>query len=294
MSHLPDVLYIGLQKTGSTFLRNYFWSHDELYCDRNGAFFQTSAADVAARGVDAVRADYAGKFPERPPRACHIDMYESLGLGYVFRGCDAWSGAAFIDPDGSLSTGPARPDPEELARRIRAVLPEARILITIRSQLTWLTSGYAHFFAHLPKDRRCFAAFLASPEGKMSLDAAHFDRVVAVYDRMFGRDRVHVVPLECLERAEEATLRELTAFLGVTAKPYAPETKSFNRGSTAARGLVRGSDLRSRLIRLLPRESRERRRIDAAMEVLRFVFAAGNVRLSARLGLDLAELGYPV
>ena len=61
--HPPSVIYVGLQKTGSTFLRHYFYAHPEIHCSRHGLFFQTDAADGSA---DEVRARYQSLFTDDP------------------------------------------------------------------------------------------------------------------------------------------------------------------------------------------------------------------------------------
>jgi hypothetical protein len=289
MSRLPDVVYIGLQKTGSTFLRHYFWNHDEVYCDRHGIFFQTDQADTTRRGVNAVRADYAALFPERVSRKCHIDMYEALGMGYVFRDRSTWDGQLFIDPDCSLAAGPARAEPEELARRIHAVLPNAKILITIRSQIDWLLSGYRHYFTHLPTGRSRFIDFLRTPEGKISLDAAQFDRIVNLYDRLFDAANVHVLPLELMERSEAASLRSLNAFLGISPLPYATENKVLNRGQPIV------GKRRSLLDRLRGTPPNDSAIFPTNVrEVLHCAYSASNIRLGRRIGVELEAIGYPI
>lgn len=295
MRLLPNVLYVGLQKSGSTFLRHYFWSHPDVYCDRHAMFFQTAEADIATRGADAVRADYERRFDAtRPARRCHIDMYESIGMGYLFRDTANWSGASFLDPAETLARGPADPTPELLAARVKATLPDAKILMTIRNQVTWLDSGYRHFLSHLPADQRQFSDFLASPEGKISLDAGHFDRSVALYDRLFGADNVLILPLEQLERDETAALQRLVAFLDIPFMPYQAEQKNFNRGNPAPPPA--GAAPQPGLVdRLLGRKPAPERPISAAEEkVIRAMYAASNFRLGQRIGLDLGAMGYPI
>lgn len=293
MGRLPNVLYIGLQKSGSTFLRHYFWSHPAIYCDRHAMFFQTDAADTRTRGAEAVRADYAKLFEERPERPCHIDMYESIGMGYLFRDGATWEGDRFVNPDQTLEHGPAEAAPEKLAQRVKDVLPGARILMTIRNQITWLDSGYRHFLAHLPPQRRQFADFLATPEGKLSLDAGQFDRTVALYDRLFGRDNVLVLPLELIERDEAGALRRLVDFLAVPYRPYEAEQKNFNRGNPAPPAAEQPPrSLFDRVLRRAP--DAERPISPAESRVIEAMFAAGNVRLAQRTGFDLRGLGYPV
>lgn len=304
---LPHALYLGLQKSGSTFLRHYFFQHPEIHCSRHGLFFQTDAADVSRRGAALVRSDYAERLAGEPTMPCQIDMYEGLAMGYVMHGLEAWDAKVFLTPRPDLAVREAESAPEDLAHRIHAVLPEARILLTIRSQPDWLDSSYRWYLPLLPRARARFQDFLDTLEGRFALDAGHFDRTLELYERVFGAGQVLALPLELLARDEAACLARICAFLGVGLVPYAPGAKNRNEGPAVRWGdlpFQPARDVASRARRLCAAAARLRRSgADVPAEgvlrpseraLLASVYAAGNARLGRRLGLDLGSLGYPV
>ena len=298
MKHFPpDVIYIGLQKTGSTYLRNYFYNHPEIHCSRFGTFFQTEAADIATDGLEAVRARYEANFSADPAKPCRIDMYEAIGMGYVLKGLDAWSAEHFVKPGAPLNGEHIFSAPEEIASRVKAIRPDAKILMTIRNQSSWLDSNYRHYFEQLPEGQESLLDFLSTPEGKLVLDAAMFDRVVGIYDALFGRERVFVLPMERIEQTEEIALQDLCGFLGVQTLPYKAEHKNLNKGRPLG-ALInartqRTRDANSLLDRLLGRRlPHSKITPHEVMKHLACTYAASNARLSARIGLDLSSLGY--
>src|SRR3546814_13127406 len=109
-------------------------------------------------------------------------------------------------------------DHGRIAARVKAACPDVRIIMTIRSQPSWLYSNYRHFFEALPDARHSLEDFLATIEGKLVLDEAMFDRVVETYDRLFGPERVHVLPMEMLESSERSEERRVGKEGGSTCK----------------------------------------------------------------------------
>ncbi|RLJ68002.1 sulfotransferase [Sulfurisoma sediminicola] len=295
----PGVVYIGLQKTGSTYLRHYFYNHPEIHCTRHGTFFQTAAADVARHGGDAVRSRYEALFADDPGKPCRIDMYEAIGMGYVLEGLDAWNARDFIKVDAPLNAEHIFTAPVTVAERVRAVVPDAKVLLTIRNQAGWLDSNYRHYFEQLPAGRETLLDFLSTPEGKVVMDVAMFDRVVEIYDRLFGPERVLVLPMERIERDEGAALRDLCQFLGVEHLPYRREDKDFNRGRAlgalmSTRKVGAANQSGGLFDRLLGRKQPQwQMTTEEALKHLACVYAASNARLSRRIGVDLSALGYP-
>lgn len=299
---IPDAIYIGLQKTGSLFVRKYFQLHSELSYTRCGKFFQRDESDPEIHGHEVVHIRYADHFLSAPSTPCLIDMYESLGMGYRLAGIADWSADIFLRCGKPLNTDHVFSDHGRIAARVKAACPDARIIMTIRSQPSWLYSNYRHFFEALPDARHSLEDFLATIEGKLVLDAAMFDRVVETYDRLFGPERVHVLPMEMLESSEEAALRGLCHFLGVEYEPYRNEVKDYNKGRNIDELLkARQQDppATRRLARLFGRGVREAPPSspgcdEKTLGLLSMVYAASNARLSARLGTDLGSLGYPL
>ena len=98
-----------------------------------------------------------------------------------------------------------------------------------------------------------------------------------------------------LEASEAASLDALAGFLGVRSLPYTPEGKSFNRGQQVDLDGTSGRQL-SFAQRIFRKRFRHKNAIipPDVMSALNSVFAAGNVRLGERLGVNVEQLGYPV
>jgi hypothetical protein len=298
--NLPNIVYIGYQKTGSAFLRRYFDFHPDIHWTRYAGLLQRTPLDPA---------EYHRQFAAEPPAKCFIDMNEGLALGHLFRDADAWHERCAMQPGCPIDGRAMEPSGAAVAANIKRALPHARVLITIRNQLDWIRSNYLHYILHLPHSQRSLEGFLSTGEGKLVLQTAHFDEVIGSYRDVFGAERVHVLPLELLERDEPAALAGLCAFLGVRFLPFARTERRHNEGIGPARGnLVRFfssvgvSDAAMRrmrrlarpvegpLGRILGRDVMSRRQI----ALLRSAYAVSNYRTSRLLGVDLASLGYPV
>jgi hypothetical protein len=299
LTYPPNVVYVGLQKTGSTFLRGYFSNHPEVNWTRHGAFFQTEVADLDRQPNGFVRSHYEAFFTEDTGKPCRIDMYESIGMGYLLKGIDAWSAEYFIQTVSPFNKEHIFTAPLCVAERIKAAIPDGKILLTIRNQASWLDSNYRHFFEQLPHGQKFLFDFMSSPEGRIVLDAGMFDRIVEIYDRLFGQDRVFVLPMERLEETEELALRDLCMFLGIAHLPYRQADKVFNRGRPLDKleptHLKTPSKNFSLLRRLLgTHKSHFKLSSEEVLKHIAQVYAASNARLSRRIGFDLAKLGYPV
>jgi hypothetical protein len=100
-----------------------------------------------------------------------------------------------------------------MARRLARVLPEARILVTIRAQARILPSTYMQYLARggtMPP-----GAFFAGTRrpGYFGFDPAHFEyhRLAELLSDLWD-GRLHVMPQEALERDADAAAAGLAAF----------------------------------------------------------------------------------
>lgn len=107
-------------------------------------------------------------------------------------------------------------DSDIYAERLALIAPGARILISIRSQLKILPSVYMQYVLRggtLP-----WARFFEDRGelGYFGFDPAHFeyDRLVALYQRLFGAGNVHVLTQESLQRDMDGAVARLAAFSG--------------------------------------------------------------------------------
>jgi len=103
------------------------------------------------------------------------------------------------------------------ARRLHAIDPQAKILITIREQKRLLVSLYMQYVRRggttKPHD-----FFSPPPElGYSRFDYQHlcFDRLVGYYQQLFGAGQVLVLPQELLVRQPQAFVDEIYDFAGV-------------------------------------------------------------------------------
>jgi hypothetical protein len=102
------------------------------------------------------------------------------------------------------------------AERLKAVAPDARILLTIREQTRALTSIYMQYLSRagvLPPDR----FFADEPVmGYFTFAPEHYEyhRLVRLYCDLFGRENVYVVTQEALARDPKKVAADLNAFAG--------------------------------------------------------------------------------
>ncbi len=195
-----------------------------------------------------------------------------------------------------------------MARRIKAKVPDARILIVLRNQIDWLRSSFLHHIFFLPPKSRTFGDFLNTLEGKSAAFAGLFHQTIAAYYDKFGRENVHVMLLEELSANVAEPLGRLCGFLGVSYVEYHPDEGEQNRGkgTAAARAISliskwgvpdRHAERLGGLARLLAPMLGPVLDRDAISPkeraLLRAFYAASNYHTARLTGLDLRRYGYP-
>ncbi len=100
------------------------------------------------------------------------------------------------------------------AERIKAIAPDARILISIRSQMKALPSAYMQYLQRggTLTPRQFFDG--ATELAFYGFRAEHFeyDRLIAHYHRLFGAENVHVMTQESLKADMDGAVARLAAF----------------------------------------------------------------------------------
>lgn len=204
-------------------------------------------------------------------------------------------------------------DVMDIAHRLHALMPRAKILICIREQISMLTSFYKQKV--LEGSTLSVKDFL-QPDNHSLVEFYKYLRTIELYQTLFGKERVHVKLVEEMRDAPERFYADLYRLLGTTPCP------SFDVYETHHTGI---SDLETAQLRLLnffdasqaqnpfdglPINELIKKNIDqicAKMtaetvpslkaEVRAFFqgrFAASNRRLSDRIGINLAAFGYEV
>lgn len=198
LSPRPVLLHVGYHKTATTWLQKLvflpefqFWqvmTHKEI--------FDTV---IAPHGLDfdpaPARRIIAGRAAAAPDGAA-VDVIS----------LEALSGLPF--------TGGRESD--DLARRLKAIVPEARILLTIREQHAVIASVYMQYLLRAGTQSP-EAFFDGTPyDGYFAFSPRNFeyDRLVGLYQDLFGADRVLALPQELIARDQTAAMDLLTRFSG--------------------------------------------------------------------------------
>lgn len=103
-----------------------------------------------------------------------------------------------------------------LAMRLAKVVPNARILISIRSQMRILPSLYMQYLSR--GGTMNYVQFFSGKTDiqyyRFSLEHFKYHRLVRFYQNLFGEERVFVLTNESLRNDRDATLRRLARFSG--------------------------------------------------------------------------------
>lgn len=146
----------------------------------------------------------------------------------------------------------------EMARRLRSVLPEARIVIFVRNQFDICRATYAQYVSGGGTwgPRRYFdsgkgvhgALTRAWKAPRFEYEHFEFDRLVALYDGLFGREQVHVYPYEWLGDGEGLAAR-MERDLGLALDPDEDgggESRANRSLGAASQFVLRGANLFTR------------------------------------------------
>ena len=306
------IVHIGFHKTATSWFQQSVYplltSHRMIDRDLiratfvdGDAFSFDPATARAALGLDA---------PGLPPLLCEEELSGILHIG---------AASTFIAKD--------------VATRVHAALPDAHIVIFVRAQVAAAASWYMQYLKEggtASARRYFFPDDYLFPGRLMHFKMARFDfaqldyrGLVEHYDRVFGRERVHVYAYEDLRRDSLKTVETMRRDLGFTLGSLDVSMSRVNRAYR--RGLIpvaRGLNLLSargvankRTLVHLPFGYRGARFIlDHLNKVALFGrgagpkqlidpptarwieqrFAASNRWLAQRTGRDLGALGYAV
>lgn len=215
--------------------------------------------------------------------------------------------------------------PAQCARRLRKLLPQARILAVIRNQLTAVPSWYANHGAYLRMVPRrywrrhvpfnewmeyCMLFLKYSP-----LDGFFYHRILNLYADLFGKDRIEILLYEDFVNRPRHFINDLCRVIGVDTEEATSllEGRQERRRNTVRR--LRYARLRSRLLwgsrltRYVPfgraLSKRWQSFLDAGPRVSNSMpdrwqaivgelYSHDNSLLARNFGLRLADYGYPL
>jgi hypothetical protein len=312
---IEPLIHIGYHKTGSSWLQRFVFSA------KAGAGFMRFSKGRAGPintlivspnpldfDPDAARQTFAGLVGDAAERGLRPVISSERLSGHPFTGGY---------------------DSKELAERLATTLPDGRVLIVIREQREMLLSTYRQYvraggvwslgqFLDPPVDTRTRVRLF---------DSNHFayHRLIETYQRLFGEERVLVLPYELLRSEPGRFVTQIAHFAGVPlpagfvesmpveARPNLAGSSAAARAKRVLNRLFARSDLHPAPLIDAPRlEALARRRIgavdrlvpgfltarlerrdrDRVIEHARGRFELSNCATSALCGLDLAVHGY--
>ena len=207
-----------------------------------------------------------------------------------------------------------------VADRLKAVFPSGKVLLIFREQSSIITSLYGEYIRN--GGRNSFAEFVGTgdepggwaPLCKMSF--FEYDRLIKMYQQVFGAENVLALPLELLRNAPKTFTQRLFDFMGV-ADPDLQTDQKTNAGWSPltfeiyrrTNGFVRKNPLGPnhgrlynvrqfiawRLDRILPSSwsTRIKKKHSAILTArVEGRFERSNAEVSEMIGIDLKELGY--
>lgn len=210
---LPTVVVIGAMKCGTTALHRHLARHpDVAMSDRKELNFFI--------GADRVPEGRAARW---------VDGNWHRGVG--------WYAAHFpasAPVRGESSPGYTSPDHPEVASRMAATIPHARLVYLVRDPIARAVSQYRHHRRD-GTEVRPLAAALLDPDSQYVARSRYHERLAPFLAR-FPPERILVVAQEALRDEPFATLRQVHRFLGVVHRsasdaPSAPASRPTDRAS---------------------------------------------------------------
>ena len=213
------------------------------------------------------------------------------------------------------------PDLAEKARRIRCIFGQINILIVIREQSDILQSNYRDhpFDPRLPATGRPmnFNKWIETDVTRRWFrvtDSLFYGNVIGIYDALFGRENVHILPLELWQTDFALFTRNLAQALGVEHRELellARDARVENAGITGRWNAYRRirrlvpmrtlpnagmlGTLKTPVNRWMSTGDKERIRLtEQTRERIRQLYSEDNRIVSDRIGIDLSRIGYCV
>lgn len=153
----------------------------------------------------------------------HFDFAEAKRI-FSERFTPAREDAVCVFSNEDIMTSPL---PSVCASRLKELMPEARVVMVIRNQLTTWPSWYANHGAYLKGVPRAYwrkhvsleewLEYCFSFPKQTPVEAMNYDRYFSIFSERFGPDRVHVLMYEDLLSDPSSYYKQWADFLGI---PY--------------------------------------------------------------------------
>lgn len=179
---LPNFLVIGAQRAGTTLLHSLLEAHPEVYV------------------------------PKRRKEVHYFDWYYARGM--------RWYESFFPSGDDAVhfrAIGEVTPDylfTPEVAERIHSVLPECRLIVSLRNPITRAYSWYLYARRSF-NERRSFESYIEQEAEVLQRGCYHMQ--IMNYLNCFPKTQLCILIYEELIRSPGPNLQRIARFLGLTA-----------------------------------------------------------------------------
>ncbi|MCA9926571.1 MAG: sulfotransferase, partial [Anaerolineales bacterium] len=109
-------------------------------------------------------------------------------------------------------------DPHRIAKRLYMTFPNAKILIVIRNQFDYILSLYAFRVVRRGLEYRSLDEFLTLKQDQLRVKL-QYDRLIGDYVRLFGKDRILVLPYEAMAADAAAFVQNVLDFFDCGQQP---------------------------------------------------------------------------
>ncbi len=200
----PPLLHIGYQKTGTTWLQEYFFTVDGPVFRRadrrtvNELFVRPNPLDFDAAATRRALEPFMAE--TRAAGALPVLSQERLSGAITLGGYDC----------------------KEIAERLAAVYPGARVLIVIRKQDGMILSNYKQYARTggvMPLKRFLRPSKRVRSQAQFDLAFFEYDRLIRAYRELFGPERVLVLTYESLREDPAGFIAAVAGFCGVPVPP---------------------------------------------------------------------------
>ncbi|WP_095588094.1 sulfotransferase family protein [Actibacterium ureilyticum] len=209
----PDFVIGGAPKCGTTSLHMLLGQHDDIGLPDNEILFHDADDPIVHSDFFRFRDKSIDWFDPTPANTTALDWYASRFT--PFHGCK------LIGED-----SPTYLFSEVAARRIRQLMPDVRLIFTLRNPVKRAYSQYWHLVRSGRATESFEKTIVRNPS--ILLGSTYTPHLKRYFD-LFGPDQVRVVLFEDFTAAPQETLDTLTDYLGVDRFQIDPEKLWQNR-----------------------------------------------------------------
>lgn len=204
------LIHIGYHKTATS------WMQQELFTSSNEDFFHltTRPKGASSLAMHFVYNDHQDLIS--PFKGASKKLEEELRS--ILKNKGGLNGKTPVISHERLSGNPHSGgfDSPLIAQRIYEYFPNAKILIIIREQKSWLLSNYFQYLT-VGGNRKLTDYLITKYDGKIPCFSPYyveFHRLIKYYQTLFGKDKVLVLPQEILKVCPDEFIKRLGSFVG--------------------------------------------------------------------------------